>query len=84
MMECSLPGSGVDEVDVEGAWVDLPHVQGCILLQALLQLSLTVSLFLQTFKQERISVSNHGPAMVVPVNVGVGRDCTFREIRLRA
>ena len=83
MMECSLPGSGVDEVDVEGAWVDLPHVQGCILLQALLQLSLTVSLSLQTFKQERISVCNQCPAMVVPINVAVGRDYNLVEIRLR-
>ena len=76
MMECLSPDqcspssvydgmsasrSGVDEVDIEGGLVDLPHIQGCILLQAFLELSFTVTLSIRTYK--RISVSNQGPAL---------------------
>jgi hypothetical protein len=72
---------GIDEVDVESALVDLPHIQGCILLQAFLQLSLAITLFLHR-RRRGFSVRNQGPALVALVNVG--RDCTFLEIRLRA
>ena len=64
--------------------MDLPHIQGCIFLQTLLQLSLTISLqFTNIWAQANFCQrSSHWDVALVPVCVcGNG---TFLEIKLRA
>ena len=64
--------------------MDLPHIQGCIFLQTLLQLSLTISLqFTNIWAQANFCQrSSHWDVALVPVCVcGNG---TFLEIKFRA
>ena len=72
-------------MDVKGAWMDLPHIQGSVFLQALLQLSLAVSLWFRHFSTNQF-FSNQAMLSCAPVPVCVcrSRNCTFLEIKLRA
>lgn len=88
MMECQVIGIGfslgINEVDVEGVRMNLPHIQGCILLQALLQLSLTITLCFTKIEHKPILSAIKPFWDVAPLLVWVCRNCTFLEIRLRA
>lgn len=76
-------------MDIKGVGVDLPNIQGSILLQAFLQLSLAVTLFCYIHTGRRrlllLEFRPHWALAMAPADWCMKcRNCTFLEIKLRA